>query len=92
MHGANTTIRVALTAAALVAGMLIAVIPALEYADAERDRELRQWQVRLGLIADTRTDAVELWLQNQFGAERDPSFFLGQPTVLWFFRDSTAPG
>ena len=68
MQGANITIRVALTAAALVAGLLFAVILALEYADAERDRELRQWQARLGLIADTRTNAVNLWLRDQFGA------------------------
>ena len=59
---------VALTAAALVAAALVAAIVALDYADAERGRELRRWQDRLGLIADTRTGAVESWLRNQFDA------------------------
>lgn len=68
MRGPYIIPRVALTVAALLAGALFAGNLALEYADAERDRELRQWQVRLGLIADTRANAVELWLQNQFSA------------------------
>ncbi len=66
--GRNIIAGVALTAVALVAGALVAAILALEYADAERDRELRRWQDRLGLIADTRTGAVEGWLRNQFDA------------------------
>ena len=28
----------------------------------ERDRELTQWQVRLGIVADSRTVEVERWL------------------------------
>ena len=64
----NMIAGVALTAAALVAAALVTAIMALDFADAERGRELRQWQDRLGLIADTRTGAVEDWLQNQFDA------------------------
>ncbi len=66
----NMIAGMALTVAALVAGATIAVVLALGYADAERDRELRQWQVRLGMIADTRTSAVERWLRSQFDALR----------------------
>ena len=64
----NNIAGAALTVAALVAGVLVAAILALEYADAERARELRRWQDRLGLIADTRTEAVDGWLRNQFDA------------------------
>jgi hypothetical protein len=64
----NMIAGVALTVAALVAAVLIAAIAALGYADSERDRELRRWQDRLGLIADTRAGAVEDWLRNQYDA------------------------
>ena len=47
---------------------LVAALLALEYADAERDRELRRWQDRLGLIADTLPSPVEGWLRHQFPA------------------------
>ena len=68
MRGSSWIARAALTGATIVAGATIAVILTLGYADAERDRELRQWQVRLGMIADTRTSSIERWLRDQFGA------------------------
>lgn len=36
------------------------------YAAKERARDLQQWQVHLGLSADSRYDAVDRWLEAQF--------------------------
>lgn len=35
------------------------------YIDKERDRDLQQWESRLGLVADTRVDAIERWINEQ---------------------------
>lgn len=53
---------VALIVAAIVGGLLV-----LRFVDAERERELRGWQVRLGIVADTRALAVSDWLERQRG-------------------------
>lgn len=37
------------------------------YLDLERDRDLADWRIRLGLVADTRAAAVDDWLARQFG-------------------------
>ncbi|HKK13932.1 MAG TPA: HD domain-containing phosphohydrolase [Gammaproteobacteria bacterium] len=42
------------------------VAAVLWYVGLEQQRDLRDWQIRLGLIADTRTDAVEHWVSGQF--------------------------
>ncbi|MCW9013491.1 MAG: HD domain-containing protein [Gammaproteobacteria bacterium] len=36
-----------------------------EYAEKERNRDLMNWQARLGIIADTRKAAVEDWISDQ---------------------------
>lgn len=39
----------------------------LRFAETERERELRSWQVRLGIVADSRFAAVDGWLADQLG-------------------------
>jgi len=58
--------RIVGAAVLLAALAAAAVIGAIRIAEADRDRELRLWQTRLGIIADTRTAAVEDWLAAQF--------------------------
>jgi PAS domain S-box-containing protein len=41
------------------------------YAEKERERDMQQWQVHLGLVADSRHDAVDKWLDGQFGSLRE---------------------
>lgn len=38
------------------------------YAAKERARDLQQWQINLGLVADSHHDAVDKWLKAQFGS------------------------
>jgi len=49
----------------LAAAIGIALV--LRFAEAERERDLRTWQVRLGIVADSRFAAVESWLAEQLG-------------------------
>lgn len=54
-------------AAALVLFAALAIGFVLRFAEAERERELRAWQVRLGIVADSRFAAIESWLDAQRG-------------------------
>lgn len=38
------------------------------YISKERARDLQQWESRLGLVADTRVDAIERWVNDQFSS------------------------
>ena len=51
-----------LTGATLVIAAVVGTLLVLQFAASERDRELRQWQVRLGIVADSRLADVEGWL------------------------------
>ena len=58
--------------AAVMLGLALAaagvVALALHFVEAERERDLRTWQSRLGIIADTRAAAVNDWLERQLEA------------------------
>ena len=56
---------VALTVAGLIAATILAILAVFHFVDTERQRELRSWQDRLGIIADSRRQAVDRWLQHQ---------------------------
>lgn len=61
------------TLVSLGAVMLVAVVLAgiaYDYVRRERARELVQWQVRLGIVADSRALDVGRWVDDQFGVLR----------------------
>jgi PAS domain S-box-containing protein len=66
MRGPNAIAKMALTAAALFTAITLAVILVLHFAQGEHDRDLRTWQTRLGLVAETRAAAIDQWLDGQF--------------------------
>src|ERR1700688_4078846 len=57
---------VALTAAAILLVAAIGVFEVFRFVDALRERDLRTWQDRLGLVADSRKAAGEAWLGQQW--------------------------
>ena len=58
-----------LVAAGIMLVMLatLSVVGVVQFVDDERARELRAWQVRLGIVADGRFEAVNSWLERQYG-------------------------
>ncbi|MBT5498197.1 MAG: PAS domain-containing protein [Alphaproteobacteria bacterium] len=38
-----------------------------QFAENERERELKQWQIRLGIVADSRFADIDSWLDGQLG-------------------------
>jgi len=65
--------RVAATAGALGLAALLGVLFAFQWVEGERERELRSWQVRLGIVADSRAAALAEWLESQYAALRELS-------------------
>lgn len=58
---------------ALFAGIAVAVVIARDYVDEELKRETQAWQVRLGIVADSRVGAVDKWIDGNFDVLRDLS-------------------
>jgi PAS domain S-box-containing protein len=60
-----------LNRAALIAGMVLVVAAvagiyaSFHFVSIERDRELTRWQVRLGIVSDSRAGAVSDWIVRQ---------------------------
>jgi PAS domain S-box-containing protein len=67
MRGPDAIAKMALTAAALIGAITLAIVLVLRFAHGEHDRDLRVWQTQLGLVAETRSAAVNQWLDDQFG-------------------------
>ena len=44
----------------------VGVIFVFRFADAQYERDLRDWQVRLGIVAESRLEAVNEWLETQY--------------------------
>jgi len=55
-----------LSAAALVIGAIGAFWFIIYFVDGERQRDLRDWQVRLGIVSDSRHAAIEQWIDTQY--------------------------
>lgn len=64
----RTRVIIASAAAGLAAVVAVGIFAVLGFVDRERERDLQQWQVRLGIVADSRTADVNRWLAEQFGS------------------------
>lgn len=58
--------RVYIAVILITVALAAAIALILHLASAQYDKELRNWQLRLSLIADSRLDAVSGWVENQF--------------------------
>lgn len=57
--------------AAMVVAVGLAVFGSYYYVEGERQREVQAWQVRLGIVADSRAAAVDEWIEQNFAAIRE---------------------
>ncbi|MBT8441497.1 MAG: DUF4448 domain-containing protein, partial [Gammaproteobacteria bacterium] len=59
-------LAIAIPIAVLVILVLIGAFFINAYIEQERERDLQQWESRLGLVADTKVDAIEILLNRSF--------------------------
>ena len=80
------------TALMIGAGMAVAVVAAIwgsfHFIESERQREIQQWQVRLGIVADSRTAAVGEWIEQNFSYMRE----LSENASLQLYMSELAEG
>lgn len=69
--GRRALTRMVLTALAIIVAAGVGVYAVFEFTDAERGRELKRWQQRLGIVADSRLADVESWIGSQMAVMRD---------------------
>ncbi len=56
---------------AMVAAVGLAVFGSFHYVEEERQREVQAWQVRLGIVADSRVAAIDEWIEQNFTGIRE---------------------
>lgn len=47
--------------------LLCSAIAVFSFLQGEKERDMNQWQIRLGIVADSRKSAVDDWLQEHWG-------------------------
>lgn len=57
----------------MLAIIAAAIFGAFSFVESERQREVQQWQIRLGIVADSRAAAVNEWIEQNFGYIRELS-------------------
>lgn len=77
---------VAIIAGGLVAIAAVAILLVFRFIDQERDRELQAWQIRLGIVADSRAAAVNTWLDANRAVMRE----LAENTSLQLYMTELA--
>ena len=64
---------VLITAVVLVAVAVGGVYAVFQFIESERARDHQAWQIRLGIVADSRAAAVREWIASQFSSLRELS-------------------
>jgi len=67
----NAAIGMGIVGIVLLGLALAAAVLAIRFVETERDRDLRAWQVRLGIVAASRAAAIDGWLAHQKSVVRD---------------------
>ncbi|MBG05216.1 MAG: hypothetical protein CMM59_14205 [Rhodospirillaceae bacterium] len=60
-------VKMAATGLVLIGIAAAGVFFTFQFAENERERELKQWQIRLGIVADSRFADIDGWLESQLG-------------------------
>ena len=80
--------KMILTVSALIFAAVIGVFMAFQFIENERDREMRRWQTRLGIVIDSRHADIEQWLGTQLGELRGLAENASLQIYLTIFYDS----
>jgi len=55
----------------MLAAVGASIFGAFKFVEGERARSLQEWQIRLGIVGDSRSAAINDWLENNFKTMRD---------------------
>lgn len=66
----NPIVKMILTAVVILIAAIVGGIAVFGFIAAEREREMTRWQVRMGIIADSRFNELDKWINTQLGELR----------------------
>jgi len=69
----NAKLNIGLTAAGIVLIAALGMLGVRSFAASEHARDLRAWQTRLSIVADSRAEALTQWVETQYEALTDIS-------------------
>ena len=75
----------------MLAVIALAVFGAFSFVESERQREIQQWQIRLGIVADSRAAAVNDWIEQNFTYIRELSQNASLQVYLSTLTQAPAP-
>ena len=79
--------KIALIVGVVLLGVAVAALYfAVSFVDSERQRALQEWQIRLGIVADSRAAAVNQWIDGNFATLRE----LSENASLQIYMDELA--
>lgn len=81
--------RIALSAGLLLLATLFGVFLVFDFVGDQREREMRAWQVRLGIVADSRVAEVDKWVARQ---QAEIATLAGNGTVQLFVTEFSLAG
>ena len=88
----NAKRNVNLKTAGVMVGLVVAIVGAVFFAfkfvEDERARDIQQWQVRIGIVADSRAAAVNQWIEDNFSVMRELS---ENASLQLYMTELTAP-
>ncbi|MCK4939745.1 MAG: cache domain-containing protein, partial [Rhodospirillaceae bacterium] len=84
----NVNLKAAGVMAGLIAAVIGAVFFAFKFVENERARDIQQWQVRIGIVADSRSAAVNRWIEDNFSVMRELS---ENASLQLYMTELTAP-
>lgn len=72
-EGAKSPINktVIMVAGGLLAVLVVGILFAFKFVEDERARNLQEWQIRLGIVADSRSAAIGDWIEQNFAVMRE---------------------
>lgn len=62
----RTVFRMVATGVVIAIAAVAGIFAAFQFTENERARELKRWQLRLGIVADSRLADIEIWMGAQF--------------------------
>ena len=88
----STVAKMAITGLVLLVAAVAGIFAALQFVEAQREREVQRWQDRLSIIIDSRRDVIEKWISKQVEEVRaitDPNVTQG---VGFYVEQAEAAG
>ncbi len=70
---AGLNIKVIGSAATFIIVAVVGIYFAFNFVEEERSRNLQAWQIRMGIVADSRTAAASEWIEDNFSSIRELS-------------------